>query len=295
MPIERRRGLLSKLSSKISRYTSKSIHAPTQEEKEGFLKAQRLAYQCVTETEREMQEGWTELQAVKRMETFLKDHGVKVFLHRPFAWFGEHARFDGYKRFTQFHPSKRRLQASESFILDVSPVVNGYIGDIGYSSSLLKNPELDNGMRYLLKLRSELPKLFSSSMSSSEIWHKIDQDSKRNGFDNVHSLYPFAVLGHRVYKVHLPNISFPVLPVSFASWFSLQGSFEFLSHKVLPELLTPDHEGEKIGLWAIEPHLGRGKTGFKFEEILVVEKDKAYWLDEEVPHVKKYGKLSEAV
>ncbi|TGL61378.1 M24 family metallopeptidase [Leptospira sarikeiensis] len=293
MPIENRKGILSKLSSKISRYNSSSIKIPSKEEKEGFLKAQRLAYQCVTEVEKEIREGWTEKQAAKRMDMFLRDHGVKVFLHRPFAWFGEHARFDGYKRFTQFHPSKRILKENESFILDVSPVVDGYIGDIGYSSSLTQNSELDSGMRYLMKLRSEIPKYFASSMSSSEIWWKIDQDAKQSGFDNVHSLYPFAVLGHRVYKVHLPKISFPLLPISFASWFSLQGSFEFLSHKVLPELLTPDHEGEKIGLWAIEPHLGRGKTGFKFEEILVVEKDKVYWLDEEVPHVKKYGELRE--
>ncbi len=293
MPVQTEKGFLSRLSSKISRYSSESVKTPTEEEKSGFLKAQRLAYQCVTETEKEMQEGWTEIQTVKRMDTFLKDHGVKAFLHRPFAWFGEHARFDGFKRFTQFHPSKKRLTSHESFILDVSPVVDGYIGDIGYSSCLSSNPELDSGMEYLLKLRKEIPKYFASSMSAAEIWWKIDQDAKQNGFDNVHSLYPFAVLGHRVYKVHLPNISFPLLPISFASWFSLQGSYEFLTHKVLPELLTPDHAGDKTGLWAVEPHLGKGKVGFKFEEILVVEKDRAYWLDEEVPHVKKERRLQE--
>lgn len=277
----------------MSRYNSESIKIPTEEEKSGFLKAQRLAYECVTTIEKEMQEGWTELQAAKRMDAFLRDHGVKVFLHRPFAWFGEHARFDGYKRYTQFHPGKKRLDPRESFILDVSPVVDGYIGDIGYSSSLVPNKELDFGMEYLLQLRKEIPKYFSSSLTSSEIWWKIDSDAKAAGFDNVHSLYPFAVLGHRVYKVSLPKISFPLLPISFASWFSLQGSYEFLTHKVLPELLTPDHEGDKTGLWAVEPHFGRGKSGFKFEEILVVEKDKAYWLDEEVPHVRKYKKLQE--
>ncbi|MDV6237166.1 M24 family metallopeptidase [Leptospira ellisii] len=286
MPIaETERGMFSRLSSKLSRYRSSSVKLPSEEEKNGFLKAQRLAYRCVVETESDMREGWTEIRTAKHMETFLRDHGVRIFLHRPFAWFGEHARFDGYKRFTQFHPGKKILTADESFILDVSPVVEGYIGDIGYSSSLRPNAELDAGMKYLLKLRAEIPKYFISSMSAAEIWWKIDRDAKANGFDNVHSLYPFAVLGHRVYKVRLPEFSFPLLPISFASWFSLQGSYEFLTHKVLPELLTPDHRGDKTGLWAIEPHLGRGKTGFKFEEILVVEKDKAYWLDEKVPHV----------
>ncbi|MCE9599772.1 MAG: aminopeptidase P family protein [Spirochaetia bacterium] len=294
MPVERQRGFLSKLSSRISRYRSESVRLPSEEEKAGFRKAQRLAYKCVTEVEKEMQPGWTELQTAKLMKVFLKDHGVNVFLHRPFAWFGEHARFDGYKRFTQFHPGKKVLDENESYILDVSPVVEGYIGDIGYSSSRKKNPDLDAGMDYLMKLRAEIPGYFMSSMTPSEIWWKIDADAKENGFDNVHALYPFAVLGHRVYKVHLPKTAFPLLPVSFASWFSLQGSFEFLSHKVLPELLTPDHEGSKIGIWAIEPHFGRGKAGFKFEEILVVENDRAYWLDEEVPHVIRARAQSKA-
>ncbi|EPG75111.1 metallopeptidase family M24 [Leptospira fainei serovar Hurstbridge str. BUT 6] len=295
MPVETEKGFLSRLSSRFSRYHSESVKTPSEEEKAGFRKAQRLAYRCVTEIEKEMREGWTEIQTAKRMDTFLRDHGVKVFLHRPFAWFGEHARFDGYKRFTQFHPGKKRLAPNESFILDVSPVVEGYIGDIGYSSSLRENPELNSGMEYLLKLRKAIPEYFASSMSASEIWWKIDRDAKQNGFDNIHSLYPFAVLGHRVYKVRIPNISFPLLPISFASWFSLQGSYEFLTHKVLPELLTPDHEGDKTGLWAIEPHLGKGKTGFKFEEILVVEKDRVYWLDDNVPHVNKARKLQESI
>lgn len=295
MPLPTDRGFLSKLSSKLSRARSESVKIPNEEEKAGFLKAQRLAYECVTEIEKEMREGWTEIQTAKRMNEFLRDHGVKTFLHRPFAWFGEHARFDGYKRFTQFHPGKKRLRADESYILDVSPVVDGYIGDIGYSSSLAPNRELDHGMEYLLKLREEIPKYFASSLSAGEIWRKIDKDVKADGFDNIHALYPFAVLGHRVYKVHLPKFSLPILPVSFASWFSLQGSYEFLAHKILPELLTSDHEGEKIGLWAVEPHLGRGKTGYKFEEILVVEKDRAYWLDEEVPHVKRARRLQKAV
>ncbi|MCW7468856.1 M24 family metallopeptidase [Leptospira kanakyensis] len=295
MPLTQERGLFSKLSSKFSKLNSESIRIPTPEQKAGFLKAQKLAYDCVTTVEKEMVPGWTEKQTAKRMDEFLRDHGVKVFLHRPFAWFGEHARFDGYKRFTQFHPGKKILKEEESFILDVSPVVDGYIGDIGYSSSLIKNSELDKGMDYLLQLRKEIPNYFSSSMTPSEIWWKIDSDAKKSGFDNVHALYPFAVLGHRVYKVNLPNISFPLLPISFASWFSLQGSYEFLTHKVLPELLTPDHEGDKVGLWAIEPHLGRGKAGFKFEEILVVEKDKAYWLDDDVPHVNKYKARKETL
>lgn len=290
MPVETRRSWLSRLSARISRSPSGSIHHPTEEERAGFRRAQRLAYDCVLAVEQELQEGWTERQTAQRMDTYLRDHGVNVYLHRPFAWFGDHSRFDGYKRFTDFHPGSRRLEADQPFILDVSPAVDGYIGDIGYSSCLQPNAELDAGMEYLLELRDALPRYFASPMSAAEIWARIDSDAAARGFDNIHARYPFAVLGHRVYRLRLWKLRLPRIPLTFASWFSLQGGLEFTTHKVLPELLTPDHEGEKTGLWAVEPHFGRGKTGFKFEEILVVEQDRAYWLDDDVPHVKKYGR-----
>src|SRR5262249_60087328 len=41
------------------------------------------------------------------------------------------------------------------------------------------------------------------------------------------------------------------------------------------------------GLWAIEPHLGGTGFGAKFEELLVVEPGgRAFWLDDDLPHVK---------
>ncbi|MBI38981.1 MAG: metallopeptidase family M24 [Leptospiraceae bacterium] len=287
MPLEQKKGLLGRLSSRLSRMKSESVRMPTEEDKAGFLKAQRMGYDCVTTVEKELREGCTEKQAARLLDTYLKDHGVRVYLHRPFAWFGDHARFDGYRRFTQFHPSKRILNADEPFILDVSPVVDGYSGDIGYSTCLRPNVDLDYGMNFLLRLRAKIPQYFASDMNASEIWWKIDQEVRENGFDNVHAKYPLSVLGHRVYRFKLPNLRLPRIPVSASSWFSLQGQYEFLTHKIMPDLLGPDHEGSKLGLWAIEPHLGRGKVGFKFEEILVVEENQAYWLDDNVPHVRR--------
>ena len=45
------------------------------------------------------------------------------------------------------------------------------------------------------------------------------------------------------------------------------------------------------GMWAVEPHLGTdGDTiGAKFEEILVVTDDDAYWLDDDLPHVRRWS------
>ena len=42
------------------------------------------------------------------------------------------------------------------------------------------------------------------------------------------------------------------------------------------------------GLWAVEPHLAFRDVGAKFEELLVVTDDgDAYWLDDDLPHVRR--------
>jgi hypothetical protein len=69
--------------------------------------------------------------------------------------------------------------------------------------------------------------------------------------------------------------------------FTLHTYLSFAARGVFPELLGPRHEGDKNGVWAIEPHLGGKGFGAKFEEILVVEDGRARWLDDEVPHAKE--------
>ena len=39
---------------------------------------------------------------------------------------------------------------------------------------------------------------------------------------------------------------------------------------------------------AVEPHLGFAGVGAKFEELLVITEDDAYWLDEDLPHVRRW-------
>lgn len=51
-------------------------------------------------------------------------------------------------------------------------------------------------------------------------------------------------------------------------------------------LLTKDEKRTlSPGLWAVEPHLWGPGFGVKFEEILVVTENDAFWLDEELPHL----------
>ncbi len=43
------------------------------------------------------------------------------------------------------------------------------------------------------------------------------------------------------------------------------------------------------GLWAVAPHIGRDGVGVKFEELLVVTEDDAYWLDDHLPHTQRWA------
>ena len=49
------------------------------------------------------------------------------------------------------------------------------------------------------------------------------------------------------------------------------------------------------GLWAVEPHIGFRDVGVKFEEILVVTgSGGAYWLDNDLPHVRRWQRAAAA-
>lgn len=42
------------------------------------------------------------------------------------------------------------------------------------------------------------------------------------------------------------------------------------------------------GLWAVEPLVARGDTGSKFEEMLVVTDDDAFYLDDDLSHQRRW-------
>src|SRR4051812_9042088 len=115
----------------------------TEEDIAGYRTAQRLAYDCVTSIEKRLEPGMTEQEAALMLREDLHRRGVKDWFHTPMAWFGERSRFDGMRGFRAYLPSKRKLQVADVVILDISPVVDGFVSDIGYTTSLVPNPRLD--------------------------------------------------------------------------------------------------------------------------------------------------------
>lgn len=269
-----------------SRYSGGADRVANQEALKGFRRAQCLAYDAVEHVAGQLRPGMTEREAAQLLDDHLKNNGTQRYLHRPFAWFGDHARFDGYAGYGDYHPSGRKLEVGATAILDVSPVVDGYIGDVGYALSIGSNPELNIAKEFLLELRAEIPKLFASSMTPAEIWAEVNRRIVAAGYDTIHAKYPHCVLGHRVFRVKPKKGKHLRIGWRAFGWFSLETNLAFL--RMGPSAaLTPEHVGKKLGLWAIEPHIGWKGGGCKFEEILVVEHHRCYWLDDDVPHVRE--------
>ena len=248
----------------------------TEADKAGYLRSQGLAQQCALEIGNLLQPGWTEKQAARSMDIWLRDNGVKSFFHKPFAWWGSRSRFDGIKTYKQYQATERRLLENEPFILDVAPIVEGYISDIGFSGIIGQNPAFDQGIAFLETLRRDIPGLLQSLSSGGAVWKAVDEKLKNAGYDNIHQIYPMGVLGHRIYKT-TPKIDASVLH------FGWQSYWELASRGIFGQLLTEDFEGKMDGLWAIEPQIGGPNWGMKFEEILFVENGLARWLNPD-PH-----------
>ncbi len=270
--------------SKMSPVANRSY---SEDEKLGYATSQKLAQQCAVEIAGMIQVGWTEEHAAQLMEVWLRDHGVKVFFHKPFVWWGDRTRFVGVKNYWNYLPTKRRLVEDEIYILDVAPIVNGFVSDIGFSGCFGESDDFDRGIQFLESLRAELPSLAVAAMNGDHLWKSIDQRMTASQYENIHATYPFGVLGHRLHR------NTGTIEANFIH-FGWQSYWDLLSRGLFGQLLNRDFQGDLRGLWAIEPHIGGRNFGLKFEEILVVEDGKAYWLDHDACfHLKAKPQVGE--
>ncbi|MBX7077710.1 MAG: aminopeptidase P family protein [Nannocystaceae bacterium] len=272
-------------------------------ELERFRDVQRLAYRCAQQTAAALTPGVTEKQAAAMLGDALRREGVSGFFHQPFAWFGDRTCFKGFRQPLQFFPTDRTLERGMAAILDVAPIVDGFAADIGYSFSCGDNPELERLLDELEGFRALIVERVNVGESLAEIYRAVEDMLADLGVRNCHRHYPFGVLAHRVYRQSTIGVTMrPLLG------FGLGASLGLLAQTAvsrLPEAVRarvpalrqgspfcytgPGSEARpEPGLWAFEPHIARGDVGAKWEELLVVEADRAYWLDDALPHVQRW-------
>ncbi len=266
---------------------------------EAFRKAQQFAYACAEAVAAELRPGMTEREAARKMATWAADHGVREWFHAPFAWFGDRTAFRGpiaWRVFGGFNPAffpgLRRIEEGTAFILDCAPVVDGAVADIGYSGALGHNPVVEQLLDDLEAHRALIVGELNQGRTMAEVSRAVDALCRRQGVEPRHKAYPYGVLAHRVEMLEGAPSPFAV------ARFGLRGVTELLR-----EVRAGKREGwspfwssaERSdhapvpGLWAVEPHLGFRDVGAKFEELMVIGPDgKAQWLDDDLPHVRRW-------
>lgn len=260
-------------------------------EQAGFRELQQLAYEAAQSVGASLEPGVTEKEAARRVRKYLVERGVEDWFHTPFAWFGDRTAFRGFKIPLQFFPSNRRLEEGMPYILDCAPVRNGYVADIGYAGCLGENPIFEKLMDDLAEYRTLIVERVRAGERLRDIYLEVDALIARQGYDNRHRVYPGRVIAHQVGKVHSRLPKFIAAGFGIRSLQTLVGDLivERMHHRspLWADGEISNHPATP-GMWAVEPHIGFRGVGVKFEEILVVTEDDAYWLDDDLPHVRRW-------
>ena len=261
-----------------------------------FSAVQKLAYEVVEAVQARLKTGMTEKDAVQMLRAELQSRGVANNFHDPFAWFGDRAAFKNFWINIKFLPSKTKLQKGMPVILDIAPIVDGYSADIGYCFVHGGDPMVDAMDRTLLQVRDHILRAARAGKTMRAIYQEVDALIEAAGFVNVHRYYPHRVLGHRLGRIQT-NALHKLRWLGFGLPTYVKLTSRTWLAKAFPKLIeTPlwndgrecDHPLPE-GVWAVEPHLATPdqRVGTKWEEILVVTKDNAYWLNDEATHCRR--------
>lgn len=253
----------------------------------GIADAQRVAREAVLSVAEGVKPGESERQVCARLEREFAKAGVQHWLHTPYAWWGERTRFDwpGMWEINAL-PTDRVLVEGEAFILDAAPIVAGFPADFAYSGCALGDPEATRAHRALLErlaqLKQELLSWAVNDAGSAALCHDVAHAIEASGLDVIHTRYPAQVLAHTLEG--FPNwcSSAPRIGTGFQLPLLLTYASGLLLHHLAGTpypFLNAGAPGRPQGLYAVEPHLGTGTLGAKFESVLLVDGSETRWLD----------------
>ena len=284
-----------------------------------FRQVQRLAYDIALRVESQLQVGITEIEACTLVAAAQTEYEVIQVFHDPYVLFDVRttlgggadsagmAAFDrereqagggvsasGMASTTELSPTNQVLRDGAPVIIDLAPVAHGVSSDVAYSCVLGTNhifKELDAG---LARIRSFLQEGIASRTSMLSLYHELDKRLAERGWESIHHRQADRALGHLVFPLeHEPDRPTP-LPGwgTVAAEKLLAAGIDALDQGTCYPLWNDSSFTDypaTPGLWAIEPHIGLDGVGVKFEELLVVTDDDAYWLDDDLPHVKRWA------
>jgi Xaa-Pro aminopeptidase len=268
-----------------------------------YKEIQKIAYESVLEVESSLQEGITEKETATELDKVLHRKGINHFFHASFAWFGDRTSFTHFHTYFDFLPTERKLEKGMPVILDTAPALHGFPCDIGYSFAFGKNEILEKANQDLKLFRELILEGILQEKTLSRIYQEVDELILDLGYRNCHQKYPAQVLGHKVGKLpylQLPN--FKIMGFQPQTYLYLLGEtlegilpkFPIFPNTEVPYWNHTTHHKAEIGIWAVEPHIGKEGVGAKWEELLIVTEETAYWLDDDLPHVTR-GKAKKEI
>lgn len=257
-----------------------------------IARAQRVAREAVLTVAESVRPGDTEREACARLERELARAGVEHWLHTPYAWWGERTRFDWDGMWeTNALPSERRLEPGESFILDAAPLVGGYPADFAYTglagaggSQAETAPHVEL-LAALADVKAKLVAWAAPGSSAASVCEQVEAALNGAGADVVHTRYPANVLAHTLEGFPNWSSSAPRVGTGFQLPLLLTYATGIVLHHLAGRpypFLRARAPGRARGLYAVEPHIGRGPRGAKFESILLIDGDETRWLDPEL-------------
>jgi Xaa-Pro aminopeptidase len=272
-----------------------------------FRQVQRLAYDIALTVESQLQVGMTELEVCTLIAAAQARNDVAQVFHQPYVWFGRRTllcadwasqagplQANGVAPNTSFLPTEATLAVGVPLIIDLAPVVRGIASDVGYSCVLGLNVMFEDLDRGLARIRSFLLEGVRAGETLLNLYRELDSLLAQRGWENCHQHYPDRALGHLVFPLgHEPDRPSPLpgfgtaaaeglvaaelAAVEAGSSYPLWNDSPFSDHPAAP------------GLWAVEPHIGCNGVGVKFEEVLVVTEDDAFWLDDNPLHIERWA------
>lgn len=254
----------------------------------GIANAQRLAREVILAVSESVKPGDTERGVCARLEREFARAKVAHWLHTPYAWWGERTRFDWRGRWeTSALPSERVLQEGEAFVLDAAPIVAGFPADFAYSGLAGEEPAPEHAqlLSELTLIKRELCQWAREAASGAELCARVQSSIEGAGLDVIHTRYPAQVLAHTLEG--FPNwcSAAPRIGTGFQLPLLLTYATGLLLHHLAGApypFLNAGAPRRPQGLYAVEPHLGRGVLGAKFESVLLVDGDETRWLDPEL-------------
>jgi len=260
-----------------------------------FKRFQRKSYDTLESVAAELKLGMTEIEAARLLRKRFHEQGVHTYFHVPVALFGERTGYPGKFGPTEALATDKKLEENSPIILDAAPIYEGYIVDTSLSTTFGENALHKKLYPELKAFREQILEKVKAQVEFRDIENHTNRMIEALGAENCHRKHIGEVLGHRVYKVKnrfwnrftIKQLS--VRHVFWLLWKSIAANKGWQNDS--PNWNHRRTSGHKPfpGLWAVEPHFAVDGVGVKFEEILVITDDDAYWLDDDLPHVRAWA------